>query len=273
MSQVDSTAPGTSLGERNLSTVHAVAQSLAIGPMFSVALILGGISRPDIGAGWNATLAVLIATLGVLAIGWSLIWRARSALIQGLFLGALGVGVLGNTAYRLLVANEPDASLMGLFGLVALGVNVLAAVMLLPHRTGDANVRAVWLFSRNDAIGNAAVVVAALDPAPGEEPDVGVLARVTAHEGLDVDRPPEPGPVDDAAHAGIAGTAAVDVETCELDALASRHGGDQGVGLAHDRTLRPRRGAPTARRPAGQSSAGTTSTSSSDPSRARPSAT
>jgi Co/Zn/Cd efflux system component len=59
------------------------------------------------------------------------------------------------------VANEPDAGLMGLFGVIALTVNVLAAVVLIPHRTGDANVRAVWLFSRNDAIGNAAVVAAA----------------------------------------------------------------------------------------------------------------
>ena len=47
------------LGKKNLTTMHAVAQALAIGPMFSVALILGGVSRPDIGAGWNATLAVL----------------------------------------------------------------------------------------------------------------------------------------------------------------------------------------------------------------------
>ena len=77
MSQADSTAPGASLGEKNLSTIHAVAQSLAIGPMFSVALILGGISRPDIGAGWNAALAVLIATLGVLAIGYVVALYAR----------------------------------------------------------------------------------------------------------------------------------------------------------------------------------------------------
>ena len=103
----------------------------------------------------------VITFLGVLAIGWSLAWRARSALIQGLFLGALGLGVLANTAYRVVVANEPEAALMGLFGVIALAVNVLAAVVLLPYRTGDANVRAVWLFSRNDAIGNAAVVVAA----------------------------------------------------------------------------------------------------------------
>ncbi|GAA0592265.1 cation transporter [Craurococcus roseus] len=103
----------------------------------------------------------LISFLGLLAIGWSLAWRARSALVQGLFLAVLGVGVLAATGYRVLVLNQPEAELMGLFGAVALAVNVAAAAVLLPHRTGDANVRAVWLFSRNDAIGNLAVVVAA----------------------------------------------------------------------------------------------------------------
>jgi amino acid transporter len=77
MSGVDQPAPESQLGERNLTTLHAVAQALAIGPMFSVALILGGISRPDIGAGWNAALAVLIATFGVLAIGYVVAMYAR----------------------------------------------------------------------------------------------------------------------------------------------------------------------------------------------------
>ena len=104
----------------------------------------------------------MITLLGVLAIGWSLIWRARSALIQGLFLGALGLGVLGMTAYRVIVQQQPEAELMGILGLIALAVNVASAAALIPHRTGDANVRAVWLFSRNDAIGNAAVVAAAV---------------------------------------------------------------------------------------------------------------
>lgn len=103
----------------------------------------------------------LITFLGVLAISWSLAWRARSALIQGLFLGALGVGVLVSTGYRVFVLNQPEAELMGALGAIALIVNVLAAFALLPHRTGDANVRAVWLFSRNDAVGNVAVVIAA----------------------------------------------------------------------------------------------------------------
>jgi Co/Zn/Cd efflux system component/copper chaperone CopZ len=104
----------------------------------------------------------LITFLGLLAIGWRLSWRARSALIQGLFLGTLGLGVLVTTGYRVLVQQRPEAEIMGVVGLVALAVNVASALLLLPHRTGDANTRAVWMFSRNDAIGNAAVVVAAI---------------------------------------------------------------------------------------------------------------
>lgn len=103
-----------------------------------------------------------ITLLGLLAISWNPVWRARSAFVQGLFLGVLGIAVLVMTGYRVLVLQTPEAELMGAFALVALGVNVAAAVVLLKHRSGDANVRAVWLFSRNDALGNLAVVVAAV---------------------------------------------------------------------------------------------------------------
>lgn len=104
----------------------------------------------------------LISLLGLIAIGWPTVWRARSALLQGGFLAALGLAVLANTIYRVVVQEAPEAGLMGVMGLIALGINVAAAFVLLPHRHGDANMRAVWLFSRNDAIGNAATVVAAL---------------------------------------------------------------------------------------------------------------
>lgn len=104
----------------------------------------------------------LITLFGVAAIAWSLVWRARAALAQGVFLGVLGLSVLANTAYRIFFQERPEAELMGLIAVVALLVNVAAALVLVPHRTGDANARAVWLFSRNDAIGNAAVIVAAL---------------------------------------------------------------------------------------------------------------
>lgn len=103
----------------------------------------------------------LITFLGLLAIGWGLRARASAALLQGLFLGTLGLGVLATTAFRIFAQNQPEAELMGLFGVIALVVNVLAALVLIPHRKGDANARAVWLFSRNDAMGNVAVVIAA----------------------------------------------------------------------------------------------------------------
>jgi Co/Zn/Cd efflux system component len=77
------------------------------------------------------------------------------------FLALLGVSVLAATTYRVLVVQMPDASAMGIVGFLALVVNVASAALLLPHRQGDANVRAVWLFSRNDALGNAAVILAA----------------------------------------------------------------------------------------------------------------
>ena len=103
----------------------------------------------------------LITLFGLLAIGWSLAWRARAALIQGMFQAALGAGVLGTTAYRVLVLHAPEAGVMGVFGVIALAINVAAAWVLIPHRTGDANVRAIWLCSRNDALGNVAVLIAA----------------------------------------------------------------------------------------------------------------
>ena len=103
-----------------------------------------------------------ISFLGLIAVGWGLAARAKAALLQGIFLGVLGAGVLVATAYRVLVHHQPEARLMGILALIGLVVNVMAAVVLLPHRQGDANVRAVWLFSRNDAIGNIAVMMAAL---------------------------------------------------------------------------------------------------------------
>lgn len=123
-----------------------------------------------------------ITLLGVAALRWGQRWRARAALVQGLFLAVMGLGVLGVTAYRVLVLQLPQADLMGAFGLGALAVNVTCAVILLKHRTGDANVQAVWLFSRNDALGNAAVIAAAvLVWTTGTPwPDLAVAAAIAA---------------------------------------------------------------------------------------------
>ena len=104
----------------------------------------------------------VITGLGLVALNWGASARNRAALAQGVFLALMGLGVFAATLYRVLVTQVPEAMLMGSFGLIALAVNVTSSVILLRYRKGDANVRAVWLFSRNDAIGNAAVVAAAL---------------------------------------------------------------------------------------------------------------
>lgn len=99
--------------------------------------------------------------LSLYAIGRSARFRASAAMIKGLSLGVLGVWVLGSTAYRVLVLGVPDAGLMGGIGMLAFVANVISALLLMRWRSGDANVRSVWLCSRNDAIGNLAVIAAA----------------------------------------------------------------------------------------------------------------
>jgi Co/Zn/Cd efflux system component len=94
-------------------------------------------------------------------IGMPLIWRARAALLKGLSLGAMGLWVLGSTAYYALVLGVPQAEVMGAIGFLALAANLSSVLLLLKYRDGDANVRSVWLCSRNDAIGNLAVILAA----------------------------------------------------------------------------------------------------------------
>ncbi|MEQ8694444.1 MAG: cation transporter [Gammaproteobacteria bacterium] len=100
-------------------------------------------------------------TITLLVIGMPLVWRARAALFKGLSLGALGLWVLGSTAYHVLVLEAPRAEVMGMIGFLALAANLTSVLLLLKYRNGDANVRSVWLCSRNDAIGNAAVIFAA----------------------------------------------------------------------------------------------------------------
>ena len=74
----------------------------------------------------------------------------------------MAVWVFGSTAYHVLVLGVPKAEVMGVIGLMALAANLGSVLLLRPYKDGDANVRSVWLCSRNDAIGNVVVMVAAL---------------------------------------------------------------------------------------------------------------
>lgn len=100
--------------------------------------------------------------ISLAVIGRSIAVRSNAALFKGASLMLMGLWVFGSTAYQLLVLGLPRAEVMGFVGLLALAANVASVVLLAGYKDGDANVRSVWLCSRNDAIGNVAVMFAAL---------------------------------------------------------------------------------------------------------------
>lgn len=95
-------------------------------------------------------------------IGASLYWRATVALLKGMTMALFGLVIMGKVIYAYLQGISPEALTMGLIGVLALLANVFTAVILYAFREGDSNMRSVWLCSRNDAIGNAAVILAAV---------------------------------------------------------------------------------------------------------------
>lgn len=131
--------------------------------MFAVEMVAGQL------AGSQALQADALDFLGdsvtyaisLLVIGMPLIWRARAALFKGISLGLMGIWVLGSTLYHVLILGVPQAEIMGAIGMLAFTANMASVLLLVKYRDGDANVRSVWLCSRNDAIGNLAVVLAA----------------------------------------------------------------------------------------------------------------
>lgn len=100
--------------------------------------------------------------ISLAVIGASLRTRSLAALAKGSSLLLMGLWVAGSTLYQVLVQGVPQAAVMGSVGFLALAVNLASVLLLVRYKDGDANVRSVWLCSRNDAIGNVAVMLAAL---------------------------------------------------------------------------------------------------------------
>ena len=99
--------------------------------------------------------------LSLLVIGMPLRTRANTALLKGVSLGTMGAWVLGTTLHQVFFLGLPKAEVMGAVGFLALAANLGSVALLMRFKNGDANVRSVWLCSRNDAIGNIAVMLAA----------------------------------------------------------------------------------------------------------------
>lgn len=132
--------------------------------MFGVEVVAGS------AAGSNALLADALDFLGdaanygisLFVLGMALQLRARAALLKGLTMGLFGLWVLGKASWDIFHGTPPEAFTMGVVGALALATNFSVAFLLYRYRSGDSNMKSVWICSRNDAIGNIAVMLAAV---------------------------------------------------------------------------------------------------------------
>lgn len=100
--------------------------------------------------------------ISLAVIGASLKTRSMAAAAKGVSLFLMGLWVFGSTIWRVFQGGVPEAPVMGMIGFLALAANVASVLLLMSYKDGDANVRSVWLCSRNDAIGNVIVMIAAV---------------------------------------------------------------------------------------------------------------
>ncbi|WP_371133812.1 cation transporter [Limnobacter sp.] len=160
------------------STCHDHQPAQSVSPTYKkvlwVALVVNlGMFIVEVASGLKAGSVSLLAdsldffgdaanyAVSLFVLGMALSIRAKAALVKGATLGIFGVGVLAYTAYRLWTGQVPEPLTMGVVAVLALVANVAVALMLYKWREGDSNMQSVWLCSRNDAIGNVAVVAAA----------------------------------------------------------------------------------------------------------------
>jgi Co/Zn/Cd efflux system component len=100
--------------------------------------------------------------ISLFVVGMALRYRASAALAKGVTMGVFGLWVIGITCWHVLHGTVPQAITMGSVGFAALVANALSFYLLWRHRTGDANMRSAWICTRNDVLGNLAVLLAAL---------------------------------------------------------------------------------------------------------------
>jgi Co/Zn/Cd efflux system component len=137
-------------------------------------LVNGGMFLLEIAAGIESGSISLLAdaidfggdaanyAISLVVLSMGLAWRARVAWSKGLAMAVFGVFILGRAAWAAFYGEAPEPMTMGVVGLLALVANLGVAWMLYAWREGDANMRSVWLCSRNDALGNIAVLLASV---------------------------------------------------------------------------------------------------------------
>jgi Co/Zn/Cd efflux system component len=100
--------------------------------------------------------------ISLLVVGMALRYRATAALAKALTMGAFGLWVVGTVVWHAVHGTLPSAFTMGTVGAAALAANAASFGLLWAYRKGDANMRSAWICTRNDVLGNIAVLLAAL---------------------------------------------------------------------------------------------------------------
>lgn len=132
--------------------------------MFGVEMTAGQVAQSQALQADALDFAADALTYGIslAVIGAAIKIRSTVAMAKGISLLLMGIWVFGTTLYRVIDIGVPEAGVMGAIGFLALLANLASVLILVKYKDGDANVRSVWLCSRNDAIGNIAVMIAAV---------------------------------------------------------------------------------------------------------------
>src|SRR4029077_20237976 len=100
--------------------------------------------------------------ISLIVVGMALRYRATAALAKGVTMGLFGLWVIGTVVWHTVHGTLPSAFTMGAVGFAALAANAASFGLLCAYRSGDANMRSAWICTRNDVLGNLAVLLAAL---------------------------------------------------------------------------------------------------------------
>jgi len=98
--------------------------------------------------------------ISLFVVGMALRYRALAALAKGGTMGVFGLWVIATVVWHAMLGTLPDAITMGAVGFAALAANAASFGLLWAYRAGDANMRSAWICTRNDVVGNIAVLLA-----------------------------------------------------------------------------------------------------------------
>jgi len=134
------------------------------GVRFAVELMLGIFAQSSglIADAMDMFADDMVYGISLYAVGRALHHKIRAARLSGVLQCLLGVMVMVDVARRTLFGSEPDSLLMVAVGLLALAANLICLMLIARHRRGEVHMRASWIFSRNDVIANAGVIISGI---------------------------------------------------------------------------------------------------------------